>query len=312
MSRIEYKTADQIRLMRKAGLVVADIHAALRAAAVPGITTAELDDVARRVLQDAGARSNFLGYHGYPAHVCISVNEEVVHGIPGGRALAAGDVVSFDCGAVVDGWHGDAAFTMILDGHAEASGDNSDGADRDGGTDQDGGPAQGGTAHAEGSCRARSADVELSEVTRDAMWSAIAALADGRRLNVVGEAVETVVEQHAAAGHDPLTIIEDYVGHGIGSAMHQEPDVPNYRTARSGARLRPGMCLAVEPMLTRGSGQTRVLDDDWTVVTADGARAAHWEHTVAIHEGGIWVLTAPDGGAAELAERGVQVAPLTR
>jgi len=272
--RIEYKTPEQIRVMRRAGLVVAEIHAALREAATPGRTTAELDDVARQVLDRAGARSNFLGYHGYPAHVCISVNDEVVHGIPGERVLADGDVVSFDCGAVVDGWHGDAAFTVVL---------------------------------GEGDPR----DHALSEATRTAMWDAIAALAGGGRLDVVGEAVEDAVAAHVAAGNEALGIIEDYVGHGIGTAMHQPPDVLNYRASRRGPKLRPGMCLAIEPMLTRGTIETRVLADDWTVVTADGARAAHWEHSVALTEDGIWVLTAADGGEAELQTRNVRVAPLS-
>lgn len=271
--RIEYKTPEQVRVMRRAGLVVADIHAALRAAAAPGVTTGELDDVAREVLDRAGSRSNFLGYHGYPAHVCISVNDEVVHGIPGARALADGDVVSFDCGAVVDGWHGDAAFTQVI-GAADPR------------------------------------DLALSEATRTAMWDAVAALATGDRLDVVGEAVEDAVAAHVAAGNEPLGIIEDYVGHGIGTAMHQPPDVPNYRTSRRGPKLRPGMCLAIEPMLTRGTTETRVLGDDWTVVTADRSRAAHWEHTVAITEQGVWVLTAPDGGEAELESRNVRVASL--
>lgn len=266
--RIEYKTPDQILVMRQAGLVVADIHAALREAVAPGVATAELDDVARGVLERAGATSNFLGYHGYPAHVCISVNEEVVHGIPGSRVLAEGDVVSFDCGAVVDGWHGDAAFTVVLG---------------------DGDPA----------------DRALSEVTRVSMWDAIAALATGERLGVVGEAVESAVAASNAAGNGPFAIIEDYVGHGIGSAMHQPPDVLNYRTRQRGPKLRPGMCLAIEPMITRGTIETDILGDEWTVVTADGAHAAHWEHTVAILDDGIWVLTAPDGGAAELANRHV-------
>ena len=271
--RIEYKTPEQVQAMRRAGLVVADIHGALRAAAGPGVRTADLDDVARQVLDRAGARSNFLGYHGYPAHVCISVNEEVVHGIPGDRVLAEGDVVAFDCGAVVDGWHGDAAFTMVL-GQGEA------------------------------------ADHALNEVTRTAMWDAVAALARGRHLGVVADAVEDAVARHVAAGHPPVAIIEDYVGHGIGSAMHQPPDVLNYRTGRRGPRLRPGMCLAIEPMLTRGGPETRVLGDDWTVVTSDASRAAHWEHTVAITEAGIAVLTAHDGGSEELETRNVAVANL--
>lgn len=266
--RIEYKSPAQIRSMRRAGLVVADIHAGLRLAAAPGVSTAELDDVARDVLERAGARSNFLGYHGYPAQVCISVNEEIVHGIPGSRVLAEGDVVSFDCGAVVDGWHGDAAFTMVLG---------------------EGDPA----------------DRALSDATRDAMWDAIAAVATGVRLSVVGAAVEDALSARGSYG-----VVTDYVGHGIGTAMHQPPDVPNYRTGRRGPRIRPGLCVAIEPMVTRGDPATTVLADDWTVVSLDGSRAAHWEHSVAITEEGLTVLTAPDGGEAELAIRGVRAAVL--
>ncbi|MEE6273829.1 type I methionyl aminopeptidase [Georgenia sp. MJ206] len=271
--RIEYKSTEQIRAMRRAGLVVADIHAALRSAVAPGMTTAELDDVAAGVLADAGAASNFLGYHGYPANVCISVNEEVVHGIPGARVLAQGDVVSFDCGAVVDGWHGDAAFTVVLPG---------------------GDPL----------------DQRLAEVTEEAMWAAIAALATGERLGVVGEAVEDTVDAYAEGAGVRLSIIQEYVGHGIGTAMHQPPDVLNYRTGERGPKLRPGMCLAVEPMIARGSRHTKVLADEWTVVTADGSRAAHAEHTVALTEDGIWVLTAPDGGETKLRSAGVKIARL--
>jgi methionyl aminopeptidase len=272
--RVEYKTADQVRAMRRAGLVVADIHAALREAVAPGRTTAELDAVAADVLRQAGARSNFLGYHGYPAHVCISVNDEVVHGIPGERVLAPGDVVSFDCGAVVDGWHGDAAFTVVLD------------------------PADPG-------------DAVLAAVTEEAMWDAIAALSTGSHLGVVGEAVEDAVERAERDHGVRLGIVEEYVGHGIGTAMHQPPDVLNYRTGEKGARVRPGLCVAVEPMLVRGERHTRVLDDEWTVVTADGARAAHAEHTVAVTAGGLWVLTARDGGEEALANRGVAINPLS-
>jgi methionyl aminopeptidase len=226
------------------------------------------------VIADAGAEPSFLGYEGYPATICVSVNDEVVHGIPSGRVLEPGDVVSIDCGAIVEGWHGDSALTVVL---------------------PDADPA----------------DLALRDVTERAMWDGIAALAGpggaglGERLNVVGEAVEDAVEAAGAFG-----IVEDYVGHGIGSAMHQPPDVLNYRVRDRGLKLRPGMCLAIEPMITRGSAATEVLEDDWTVVTADGSRAAHWEHTVALHEGGIWVLTAEDGGAEELAARGVQVQPL--
>jgi methionyl aminopeptidase len=274
--RIEYKSTDQVRLMRRAGLVVADALAAARAAAVPGATTADIDAAAAGVIREAGATPSFLGYHGYPATVCVSVNDEVVHGIPGDRALAEGDLVSVDCGAVVDGWHGDSAISFVLgDGHA--------------------------------------LDRELVATTEAAMWAGIAAIASADRLGAVGDAVEDVIDEAHAAGLNAgvrYGIVEDYVGHGIGSAMHQPPDVLNYRARDRGAKIRPGLCVAVEPMIVRGDEATRVLDDEWTVVTLDGARAAHWEHTVAVHEAGIWVLTAPDGGAAALAPLGVEVAPL--
>jgi methionyl aminopeptidase len=276
--RIELKTPEQMLLMRRAGLVVADAHAAIRDRVAAGVTTADLDAVAARVLADAGASSSFLGYHGYPAVLCVSVNDEVVHGIPGERVLEPGDVVSADFGAIVDGWHGDAAFSMVVPGSARSE-----------------------------------ADDDLIATTQAAMWAGIAALATGDRLGAVGEAVEDVVDAAATAGRNGgirYGVVEDYVGHGIGSQMHQPPDVLNYRTRDRGAKLRPGMCLAIEPMIARGDNATDVLEDDWTVVTRDGSRAAHWEHTVAIHEGGIWVLTAPDGGAAALAELGVEIAPL--
>lgn len=266
--RIEIKTGEQVARMRRAGLVVAAMHDAVRAAARPGVTTAELDAIAARVVAEHGATPSFLGYHGYPAVLCVSVNDEVVHGIPGPRVLEPGDVVSVDAGAIVDGWHGDAAFTVVLD------------------------PAD-------------PADVALSATTERAMWAGIAALATGERLDAVGDAVERVVEEAEVRTGVAYGIVRDYVGHGIGSAMHQPPDVLNYRTRERGPRLRPGMCLAIEPMIVRGEQDTRTLDDDWTVVTEDGERAAHWEHTVAIGPEGIWVLTAPDGGLAGLAEFGV-------
>ena len=266
--KIEYKTADQVQVMRRAGLVVAAAHAAVRDAARSGVTTADLDEVAARVIAEAGAKPSFLGYHGYPATLCISVNDEIVHGIPGARVLLPGDVVSVDCGAIVEGWHGDAAFTVVLD---------------------DADPA----------------DLALSDATEQAMWAGIASLAKGDRVSGVGDAVEDVV----AASGTTYGIVQEYVGHGIGSAMHQPPEVLNYRTREKGPRLRAGMCLAVEPMLTRGSRATQVLEDDWTVVTVDGSRAAHWEHTVAIGPEGIWVLTAADGGVERLAELGVTVVP---
>ena len=273
--RIEFKTPDQVRVMRRAGLVVADALDAVRAQVRPGMTTADLDTVAGAVTSAAGATPSFLGYDGYPATVCVSVNDEVVHGIPGARVLEPGDIVSIDCGAIVDGWHGDSALTLVLP-------------------------------------EAHPADVALSDATERAMWAGIAALALADRLGAVGEAVEDVVDAMDTALNDGMRygVVEEYVGHGIGTAMHQPPDVLNYRARARGARVRPGLCVAVEPMLTRGTQSTRVLEDGWTVVTADGSRAAHWEHTVAVLESGIWVLTARDGGAARLLELGVTVARL--
>ncbi|MDM7854314.1 type I methionyl aminopeptidase [Cellulomonas alba] len=274
--RIELKTPDQVRLMRRAGLVVAAALDEVRAAARAGVTTGDLDALAARVIRAHGATPSFLGYEGYPATLCVSVNDEVVHGIPGPRVLEAGDVVSVDCGAIVDGWHGDSAVTVVLDG-----GD--------------------------------AGDAALAATTERALWAGIAALAGGDRLGVVGHAVEEVVDAAQAAGEnggERYGIVEEYVGHGIGTAMHQPPDVLNYRARDRGPRIQPGMCVAIEPMVVRGARFTDVLDDDWTVVTQDGSRAAHWEHSVAILEGGIWVLTAHDGGAERLAELGVEIAPL--
>ncbi|RHA39148.1 type I methionyl aminopeptidase [Cellulomonas rhizosphaerae] len=274
--RIEYKTPEQMLLMRRAGLVVADALDAVRGRVAAGATTGDLDAVAADVIAAAGATPSFLGYHGYPAVLCVSVNDEVVHGIPGERVLEPGDVVSIDCGAVVDGWHGDSAISVVVDGGTQA-------------------------------------DADLVATTEAAMWAGIAALAGGERLGAVGEAVEDVVDGAQAAGLNGgahYGIVQEYVGHGIGTAMHQPPDVLNYRARDRGPKLRAGMCLAVEPMIVRGSRETVVLEDDWTVVTTDGSRAAHWEHSVAVHDDGIWVLTARDGGAERLGALGVRIAPL--
>ncbi|MCA5892647.1 type I methionyl aminopeptidase [Isoptericola sp. NEAU-Y5] len=284
--RIELKTPDQVRVMRRAGLVVARALDEVREAARPGMTTADLDAVAARVIADAGATPSFLGYEGYPATLCVSVNDEVIHGIPGPRVLAVGDLVSVDCGAVVDGWHGDSAVSLVLGA--------------DGAVDVDGAAVDGAAVD-----EADPADVALVRTTRTAMWAGIAALAGGGRLSDVGAAVETAVELGGGIVGAEYGIVEEYVGHGIGTAMHQPPDVVNFRTRERGPRLRPGMCLAIEPMVTRGSAATRVLDDDWTVVTQDGTRAAHWEHSVAILDDGISVLTAPDAGRAGLSPFGV-------
>lgn len=275
--RIELKSREQLGYMRSAGHLVAGMLAEVREAIVPGVTTAELDRIAAAFLERHGALSNFKGYHGYPATVCVSVNEEIVHGIPGQRVIVDGDVVSVDGGCSVAGpdgrrWHGDSAFTKVV---------------------------------GEG----RPADRALSAITEEAMWAAIAALAGARRVGVVGDAVEEVVERHAQAG-TRTAIVREYVGHGIGTQMHQAPEVLNYSTRDRGARLREGICLAVEPMLVSGSPDNATLADDWTVVTLDRSRAAHWEHSVAIVADGVHVLTAPDGGAQGLAPYGVTPVPL--
>ncbi|HEX5510753.1 MAG TPA: type I methionyl aminopeptidase [Actinomycetales bacterium] len=268
--RIQYKTPEQILAMRRAGLVVADALDAVREAVKPGVTTAQLDEVAERTIRAAGAVPSFKGYYGFPASLCVSVNSEVVHGIPGKAVISEGDLVSIDCGAILEGWHGDSAFSMVVPG-----GD---------------------------SVRAVE-DQALSDATEAAMWSGIAALKVGGRLGDVGAAIEDRVDGRYG-------ILEDYVGHGIGTEMHMAPEVLNYRTRDRGPKVRPGLCVAVEPMLVAGSIETTVLDDDWTVVTNDGKRAAHWEHTVAVTEDGVWVLTARDGGEAALTALGAKVTPL--
>lgn len=268
--KIEYKTTSQMLVMREAGLVLSTALDRTVAAAEVGVTTAQLNEVFEAVLREEGATSNFLGYHGFPASVCTSVNHEVVHGIPGDYRLQDGDIMSIDGGAVVRGWHADSARTVIV-----------------------------------GS--ARPDDVRLSDVTEEAMWRGIAALASARFVGDIGVAIDDYV---SSAPGPALGILEEYVGHGIGLQMHQAPDVPNFRTANRGPKVRPGLCLAIEPMLVQGGLDTAVLEDDWTVVTTDRGHASQWEHSVAVHEGGIWVLTAPDGGASRLVPLGVTPAPL--
>jgi methionyl aminopeptidase len=242
------KTPQQIGHMRRAGRVVAEMHEACVRAAEPGATTADLDRAAREVLDRRNARSNFLGYHGFPAVACISPNEVIVHGIPGDRRLEAGDIVSIDCGAIVDGWHADAAITVPV-------GEIDDESRR------------------------------LIDVTAASLDAAIGAVRAGNRLTDIGAACEGVVR---SAG---FSVVREYVGHGIGTAMHEEPDVPNYGPPGRGLRLREGVVLAIEPMVNSGRASTRVLDDGWTVVTADGRRSAHFEHTVAVTDNGPEILT---------------------
>ena len=236
--------------MRRAGKVVAEMHEATQAAAKPGVTTAQLDAVARQVLERRGAKSNFLNYRGFPAVICTSPNDMIVHGIPGPYVLAEGDLLSVDCGAIIEGYHGDAAFTMAI-------GQVSPGAAR------------------------------LIEVTERSLWAGIDQLRPGRRLHEVGRAVQEVAE---GAG---FSVVREYVGHAIGTAMHEEPQVPNYWPGTGGPVLKAGMVFAIEPMVNAGSPGTRLLEDGWSVVTADGSLSAHFEHTIAVTDDGPEVLTLP-------------------
>jgi methionyl aminopeptidase len=265
---IERKSPEQFAAMREAGLVVAAALQAAAAAAAPGVSTADLDAVASEVILAAGAVPSFKGYHGYPATLCTSVNEEIVHGIPApGHRLRAGDLLSIDCGAIVDGWHADAALSLGI-------GDLPPGLAR------------------------------LLGVCEQAMWAGLAQARPGARLTDISHAVEAAVR---AAGRG-YGIVEDYVGHFIGSEMHMDPPVLNQGKPGRGPVLTAGMALAVEPLLTAGSPETVLDDDGWTVRSADGRPAAHFEHTVAITADGPWVLTAPDGGAAGLARAPVPAA----
>jgi methionyl aminopeptidase len=243
------RTNEQIRHLRAAGRVVAEMHARIRDAARPGVTTFDLDAVAREVLAARGASSNFLGYHGFPAVICASVNDEVIHGIPTARSLDEGDLLSIDCGAIVEGWHGDAAFTMGI-----------------------------GTVSADAK--------RLIDTAERALTAGIAAMRPGNHVGDIGAAVQGVVE--AAGFGSP----RDYCGHGIGRAMHEEPDVPNRGRRGRGPLLESGVVLAIEPMLLGGGKDAvEVLDDDWTVVTRDHSLAAHVEHTVLVTEHGPEILT---------------------
>jgi methionyl aminopeptidase len=248
---ITRKNAEQLALMRRAGAVVAEMHERCIRAAVPGATTLDVDAVAREVIAERGARSNFLGYHGFPAVVCTSPNDVIVHGIPSADVvLQEGDILSIDCGAIIEGWHADAAVTVPI-------GDVDDESAR------------------------------LMDVTRASLDAAIEQVVEGHRLGDVGAAVEGIAER---AG---FSVVREYVGHGIGTAMHEEPNVPNYGPAGRGMKLKEGHVLAIEPMVNAGTAETELLDDGWTVVTADRRRSAHFEHTIAVTEHGPEVLTLP-------------------
>ncbi len=260
---IEIKTPEQIGRMRAAGLLVGQTLELLRESVRPGMTTLELDRIAEDNIRSHGGQPSFKGYHGFTGSICASLNDEVVHGIPGDRVIEAGDLVSIDCGAIVDGWHGDAAVTVAVGEVPESA-------------------------------------LELMRVTEEAMWRGLAAARLGGRVTDISHAVESYVRSQGDYG-----IVEDYVGHGIGSAMHQPPNVPNFGRPGRGPRLVEGLALAVEPMVVLGDQSTHVLPDDWTVKTDDGSYAAHFEHTFTLTPEGAWVLTAIDGGEARLAELGV-------
>ncbi|TGY39491.1 type I methionyl aminopeptidase [Microbacterium laevaniformans] len=273
LRRSLYKTPAQLRAMVEPGLITAAALDAVRALIAPGVTTAELDAAASEVILARGAESNFQLVRGYRHTTCISVNDQVVHGIPGERVLEPGDIVSIDAGAQFKGWNGDSAITVVVPG---------------------GDPA------------VQASRQRLSQVTEGSLWAGVAALASASRVGEIGDAVQGYIERSG----ESYGILRDYVGHGIGRRMHEGPTIFNYRVSDLGPAVRPGLCVAIEPMITAGSEETFVEDDDWTVTTVDGSDGSHWEHSVAVHENGVWVLTAADGGAAGLAPFGVTPTPI--
>jgi methionyl aminopeptidase len=244
------KSAQEIDKMRRAGRVVAEMLERCTAAARPGVTTTEIDAVAREVLERRSARSNFLNYHGFPAVICTSPNDVIVHGIPGSYRLKDGDILSIDCGAIIEGYHGDAAVTVPI-------GEIGDLAEK------------------------------LLATTEESLRAGISQIQAGNRLSDIGHAVQLVAE---GAG---FSVVREYVGHGIGTAMHEEPQIPNYGPPGKGIKLKVGHVFAVEPMVNAGGVATKLLDDGWTVKTADGSLSAHFEHTIALTDDGPEVLTAP-------------------
>ena len=266
---IQIKNLDQLKVMRRAGLLVAQIHQAIRENIKVGMTTDALDAIAAATIKRGGGTPNFLGYHGYPKSICVSINEEIVHGIPGPRVINDGDVVSVDCGAIIDGWHGDAAFSVVV-----GAGD--------------------------------SEDQKMLDVCEESMWRGIAAGKKGAKLSDIGHAIEEYVNSQGKYG-----ILREYGGHGIGTAMHMEPHVLNYGRPGQGPDLVEGICLAIEPMITRGTHKTKVLGDDWTVISQDKSRGSHFENSYCIApDGKPFVLTALDGGKSELGRLGVEISDL--
>ena len=266
---IQIKSLDELKIMRQAGLLVAHTLDLMRESIKVGMRTDAIDAIAAANIKRGGATSNFKGYHGYPATICISLNEEIVHGIPGDRIIEDGDVVSIDCGAIINGWHGDAAFSVIVG-------------------------------------KANSEDQKMLDVCEESMWRGIVAGKNGAKLTDIGYAVEQYTNSQGKYG-----ILREYGGHGIGTEMHQEPHVLNFGKAGQGPEIVPGLVLAIEPMITRGSERTKVLSDEWTVVSVDGSRGAHFEHSYAIcPDGKPFVLTTLDGGKAQLGRLGVEISDL--
>ncbi|MDD7945540.1 type I methionyl aminopeptidase [Microbacterium sp. NE2HP2] len=264
-----YKSPAQLQAMVEPGLITAAALQAVRDHVAPGVTTLELDAIAADVIRSRGAESNFQLVRGYRHTVCASVNEQVVHGIPNSRPLEPGDILSIDAGAQFRGWNGDSAFTIVIPDPERPE--------------------------------LVASRERLSQVTEESLWAGIAAMANAKRIGEIGDAIQTSIE----ASGEQYGILRDYVGHGIGRKMHEAPSVFNYRVADLGPEVKPGLVLAIEPMVVAGSEETFTEDDDWTVSTIDGSDGSHWEHSVAVHDGGIWVLTAPDGGAAGLAPYGI-------
>ncbi len=267
-----YKSRRELAGMREPGRITALALEAVEAAIAPGVTTLELDAIAERVIREHGAVPNFQLEPGYEHTLCVNVNDVVVHGIPDDEPLQPGDLITVDCGATIGGFHGDAAISVVVPG---------------------------------GDPETAAARQRLSDVTRGALWAGVAALAGAKQLGEVGIAIEEHIEAHSDYG-----ISEDYIGHGIGASMHEDPPVFNYRTRVMGPAVKPGLCVAIEPIIHAGSIETTVDDDGWSVRSADGADACQWEHSVAVHSGGIWVLTALDGGAAGLAPFGIVPTPI--
>lgn len=248
------KSPHEIALMRKAGRILAEILVVLRASALPGVTTGDLNRIAHDEMKKRGVVPSFLGYHGYPGVLCTSVNDEIVHGIPGKKVLKDGDIIGLDCGIIYEGWQADSAITVPVGKVTEQA-------------------------------------TRLMEVTKASMEAGIAAARGGARLSDIGHAVQTVAE---AAGYG---VVREYVGHGIGQKLHEEPQVPNFGQPGRGMVLKPGLCLAIEPMVNAGGWQTRVGSDNWTVYTADKSLSAHFEHTIVITEGAPEILTVTEPAA---------------